>query len=269
MRLFAVIALALSASLAGAARADLLRVGGAGASQSLLARLGDAYVARHPQDRVELVAGLGSTGGVAAVADGFLQVAGVARALKPEELARGVAGLPFVETPFVFVTSHRAPPGLSRAQLPAYLSAAATWPDGAPVKAVLRPRNDSVSLFLDQRVAGAAAALEAARKRPDIPVAPTDADNLQMAAALPNSFAAAALAQLVLEPNALKFVAIDGRMPSVEALERGEWPYAYAIDIAFAREPSPATRRFIDFLGSAEGEAIIRASGARLRAPRD
>lgn len=247
-----------------AARADDIRIGGTGAAAALSETLGAAYERTQPQDRVEVVRGLGSGGGVAAAADGVLQIVVTSRDLKPEERARGLSAAPFLETPFVFASSHPRPQSLAREDVAAiYDGRKRAWPDGREIKPILRPRSDSVTPWLAAHLPGVGPAMEELRKRQEVPVPATDHDTVQMAEAVPGSFAPATLLQLLAERPRLLPVAFDGVQPSLAALEDGRWRDTFRMWIVTPTQPGAAARRFLVWLETPEAVAILRDNGAR------
>lgn len=261
------LALIIGAALLGAVatvRADDIRIGGTGAAVALAEALGAAYERARPQDRVEVVRGLGSSGGVAAAADGAIHIALAGRSLKAEEKARGLTAAPFIETPFVFLTSHQRPQSIAREDVAAiYDGRKRAWPDGREIKPILRPRSDAVTPWLAANLPGLGPAMEELRKRPEVPVAATDHDNIQMAEAVPGSLAPATLVQFLAERPRLKPVAFDGVQPSLAALEDGRWRDMFRMWIVTPVEPGPATARFLAWLQTPEAIAVLRDNGAR------
>ena len=74
---------------------------------------------------------MGTPGGIKALAEGVIDVAVVARALKPDEKAKGVAEAACITTALVFASSHKAASGITKAQLAGlYADANPKWPDG-------------------------------------------------------------------------------------------------------------------------------------------
>lgn len=246
------------------ARADEIRVGGAGAAAALVERLAEVYVESSPGDTFEHLRGLGSSGSIAAAMGGAIHLAFASRTLKPEERAHGVEARPFLETPFVFVTSHPKPQSIARADVAAIFDGRMRdWPDGREIKPILRPRSDTVSPWIADNMPGAGPALEQLRQRPEVPVAATDHDNLQMAEAVPGSFAASTLVQFMAERPRLKLVAFDDVTPCLAAMDSGDWPDIWRIWIVTPAEPTAAARRFIAWLDSPAAIAILRENGAR------
>ena len=114
------------------AAAEVLRVGGTGAATEMLKVLGEAYAA-HSEHRLEVIPSLGSSGGIRALADGAIALSVSGRPLKPEESAKGLTVVATIQTPFVFVSSHRQLPSLNSAELPAlYTNEKAAGPTEHP-----------------------------------------------------------------------------------------------------------------------------------------
>jgi phosphate transport system substrate-binding protein len=254
----------LAALAAGGSKAsaEIVRVGGTGAAQGLMQRLGEAFSAASPGDTLEVMPGLGSTGGIAAVIDGALAIAVTARVSREAEREKGVHDVPFLETPFIFVSSGAQPHRLSRSEVVAvYDGALRVWPDGNPIKPILRPRSDTTSDLLVASFEGMRAALEKTRKRQDVPVAATDQDNAQLAEKIAHSLAAMTLLQLITERPRVRAIALDGVEPSLARMEDGSYLLRTALHLVVAAQPGPAAQRFIDFTRTPAAERIIRESG--------
>lgn len=248
---------------AGAGSAEEVRVGGTGAVIGVLGRLGEAFAAKHPGERLEVVPGLGSGGGIVAVADGVLHLSVSSRALKAEESAKGLTSAPLLDTPFVFVTSHPKPQRLTRAEVVAVFDGTLkAWPDGKEIKPVLRPKADAATPFLVQHFEGMQPAMDKLRQRADVPVAATDQDNVATAEKVPNSLAGASLVQFMTESPRLRLVALDGADASVETMESGAYGLKMRLHLVSPQKVGEAARRFIAFLGSPEAARIMRESGA-------
>lgn len=266
LRIGTTLAMATTAVCLGSissAQADTLRIGGTGSATVLMQRLGAAFAASHADTSVEVIPGLGSSGGIAAVLDNVLDLAVSARPLKPAE--QGLTAIVAVRTPYGLVSSNPNPGDIAKAEVAAfYANPAATWPDGTSVRVVLRPKSESDTALLGETFPGMAAAIEKIRARIDVPVAATDQDNLEMASTIKGSLVGTSLTQMVTEnyQSQLHFLTIDGAKPTLENLENGVYPYSKPYRFVFAEEPSPLVQRFMDFIASSEGKSILRASGS-------
>jgi phosphate transport system substrate-binding protein len=244
-----------------AAATERLRIGGVGSAMATLPVLFSAF--DHSEEiKLEVIPSLGSSGALRAVAEGVLDIAVSGRALNREELVQGLTQSAEFRTPFVLVTSNSRPNGFKSSEIAEiFKSRRTSWADGSLMRIILRPKSDSDTTVLGNMFPGTAAAIEAARQRPDVPVAATDQDNADMAERIPGSLTGSTLSQVKMEQRNLRFLAIDGVEPSLENLESGAYPFAKAIYVVLPAKKNPLAERFIAFLGSPAGWAALRATG--------
>ena len=248
--------LVLSAFPVGAA--GVLQVGGTGAAAALLAHVGKPFT-QQTGIAVEVIPGLGSSGGISAMAAGILDVAVSGRALSGAETGRGLVQAITMRTPFVFATSHRAPPNMTVREIAnVYISEKAAWPDGSPIILILRPRMESDNQYIVRYFIGKDDVLDRVRQRVELPVATTDQDNADMAERLKGSLTGTTYAQIMLEQRDLRMIAIDGVVPSMETFESGAYRPAKLLYFVHPLQPSAAASRFIQFLRSDEGVRALR-----------
>lgn len=260
---FFVLVVALLPAGSGAARAGELKVGGTGVATGILLRLNDAFSKSSPGDKLNVISGLGSSGGIQAVAEGAIQFSFSSRDLKAEEKAKGLMIVPSFDSPFIFVTSHPQPPMLTKADVVAiHDGALKTWPDGKPIKPILRNKTESVTSFLNENFEGMPKAMERSRQRSDLPVAATDQDNFDIAEKIEGSFSAGTLVQFLTEKPRLRKITLGGIDASIETMENGSYPLRMRTYIVMKSDRTPIEARFLDFLQSAKAETILRESGA-------
>ena len=210
-----------------------------------------------------MIPGLGSSGGIAAVLDGVLDLAVSARPLKPAE--SGLTETIAVRTPYGLASSNPKPGNIAKTDVAAfYAEATATWPDGTPVRVILRPKSESDTALLGETFPEMIAAIDRVRMRMDVPVAATDQDNLEMAKSIEGSLVGTSLAQMITENHQphLRFLTIDGAEPTLENLENGDYPYFKLYRFVFADQPKPVVQRFMAFVQSSEGESLLREAGS-------
>ncbi len=249
---------AITLLTADIAAAEVLRIGGTGTANGMLGHVGAAYSAAG-QDRIEVVPSLGSAGAINALADGVLDIAVSAWAPTKAEIAKGAHAGAVVRSAFGLATSRRDPNGLNSADIAKiFASPKSSWADGAPIRIILRPRSDFDSVLLASFFPGMAEALEQARQRPDVPIAGTDQDAVDLALRLENSLAGSTLTQVTMEKRDLRFVAIDGVLPTMSNFESGQYPYAKEMHFLVGADPKPAALRFIAFLKSPDGRRALR-----------
>jgi len=245
----------------GIACAELVRVGGNGAVTAMLPVVFASF-ARGEESELEVIPGLGHGGGMKAAVEGLLDIAVASRPLNARELALGLSSVLTFRSPYGLVTSHPGTDGFKSSEVAElFKSAKARWPDGSPMRIILRPKGVTDSVVLSGLFPNMTAAIEHARHRPEVPIAATDQDVAQLAEQVAGSLAAATFTQITLERRNLRFVPIDGVEPSLENLENGSYPYQRVLSLVLPAKRSATAERFIDFLRSAEGTAALRASG--------
>ena len=256
--LAASLAVVLSVGTLPATATEVLRVGGTGAGLAMLTHLGGSFTQR-TGITVAVVSNLGSSGGLNALAEGVLDLAVSGRTLKPTELASGLVQVATMRTPYVLASSHPAPLGFTRHEVTAaYTAERAVWPDGAPLRIILRPRADADTPLLAALFPGMEAALNQARHRGDAPVAATDQDNADLAERLPGSLTGMSYTQVALERRNLRLVPLDSVVPTLEAFESGAYPHGKVLRLIQPRQPSAAAERFVQFLRTDEGVLAMR-----------
>ena len=142
-----------------------------------------------------------------------------------------------------------------------YKSAKPLWPDGMPMLIVLRPADDSDNDVLAALFPGMAEAIAQLRQRRDLSVAATDQDNADMAERMNGSLVGATLAQIRAEKRNLRFVALDGIMPSLEAYLDGSYPHGKLLYLIAPATPGAEAKAFVDFLAGPAARSRLRDLG--------
>jgi phosphate transport system substrate-binding protein len=235
-----------AAALAGqAAAADALRVGGTGSSLGVLQQLGADFAKRDVT--IDVIPGLGSSGAIHALQDGKLDLAVSARPLKADETAAGLRQVAVLRTAFVLATSRADSVALKRADLPGIFTAEkAIWPDGTPIRIILRPRSETDSALLGKISAGMNEAIEA-----------TDQDNTALAQRVPGSLAGTTMAQLATERPDLRIVRLEGLDPTLANVESGAYPFVKHLHFIVRSDGAPL-RPFLDYMQSPQGLQSLR-----------
>ena len=246
------------------ASSETLRIGGTGAANEMIKRVGAEFTAETGV-AIRVIPSLGTTGANNALADGILDIAVAGRPLNPAETAKGLTVAAEVRTPFGLATSHPKPNGFKSSEIaPLYQSDNPTWADGTPIRIILRPTTDSDTWLLGQTFPGMSAALAKIRNRADLSVAATDQDNAEMAENTPGSLVGATLTQVQMERRNLRFAPIDGTAPSLENYKSGAYPFGKTLYFVTAAKRSPADERFLAFLRSSKGIAALHEAGTVL-----
>jgi len=249
------------------AAATELRAGGTGAALGTLSALGRAFAERDPDVSLAVAPSLGSGGSIRALADGALDLAVSARPLRPEEEARGLRAFGYARTPFVFA----AAPGSDVSGVTLdwatriYAGEIVTWPDGAPIRLVTRPRTESDTLTLAALSPAMARALRAARARPGLILATTDQEAADALERIPGAFGTTTLALIRTEGRAVVPLSLDGVAPAPATIADGTYPHYKTFYLVTPLTPRPEVTRFVQFVRSPAGLDVLKAAGCWAR----
>lgn len=241
--------------------ADTIKVGGTGSGLGVARILGDAYQTIHPDIRIVVVPALGSSGGIKAVEAGALDIAFSGRPLKPAERAQRLYEQEIARTPLVLV-SMQPHPGFTRGEIAQiYSGRLRTWPDGTPLRPILRPDSDTESAILRLMSPEIDRALTVAYARPGVHTAITDQDSADAVEHVPGAVGTSSLALIVSEQRKMKALRIDGVMPSVVALARGRYPYFKPLYLVTPHSSLESVKDFVAFIRSPHGLRILSDTG--------
>jgi len=245
-----------------AAAEDVVRIGGTGGALRAVETVAASYRAQAADTRIVILPSLGSAGGIRAVADGKIDIALSGRPLTAEESAKGLVEYPLGTTVWGFATSAKALRDFSSGEIAdVYSGKIRSWPDGTPMRLVLRPKSEFLSIIVGEAFPGAGQAMDLMRRRPEVPVAGTDQENAALALGNPGSFVAMTLAQALSEQLALRFVAVDGRRPDIESLRSSAYPLRVAFYLIVGPARAPPTAAFVAYLATPEGQASLASVG--------
>ena len=255
-------AIALAALACGLARGEALRVGGTGGALAAVARVADVLAERSPGFRAQVVPSPGTSGGVRVLSQSRLVVAIVSRPLTDRETASGLVATPYARTALAIATRHRPAESLSRADVAAILRGTRTrWPDGTPLRLVLRPPSDSDSAILDSLSPAVAAAHAEAHRREGILVGTTDQETADFLERIPGAVGTVALSLLLAEARPLEALALEGIRPTPEAIASGRYPLVKSYLFVTRGAPSGDAARLIAFALSPEGRRLLAQTG--------
>ncbi len=247
----------------GARAGDTLRVSGTGSSLGALQELAGAFAKASPGDRVQVLPSVGSSGAIAAVAKGALDVGISGRPLQQAEEALGVVAVPYARTPFVVAVGPRAGiRGITAEELARiYRGETTAWPNGERVRLVMRPRADVDTALVRAISPELAAAVDTAYGRQGLLLAITNQECDELLARTPGAIGPTSLTQLSTGEKHLVPLAWGGVEPTLANLASGAYPLAKTL-LVVTRAPSPpAVQRFLDFLASPAAARILERTG--------
>ncbi len=262
-RLAAVAAATLIALAPAGAMAGTIRLSGTGGAVSTMRLIGEAFRKVRPDVDVVVLPGMGSSGGIRAVAMGKLDIAVAARTLRDEERTGDIVARAYAQTPFAFVVNEGVKiDGLTRSEVAdIYAGKKIRWKDGRRIRLVLRPPTDTDIVTLRGLSPQMNAAVDAALRREGMMVAMNDQDAADAIERTPGAFGAVSLSLILSEKRMLRVLALDGVAPGVRQLKDGSYPYFKTHFLVTKRSLSPAAREFIEFVRSPTGAAILLRNG--------
>lgn len=247
----------------GAALADTIRISGTGGAIRTMRLLAEAFRKNHPKMHFVFLPSMGSSGAVRAVLAGRLDIGLCGRPLKEEERAGGGVAIRYARTPFAFGVNRAVKrTGLTEAAVAAiYSGKQDRWQDGSRIRLVLRPTEDSDINVLQGISPEMHAAVESATRRDGMLMALTDHDAADAIENVPGAFGGVTLAIVVSEKRAIRILALNGVMPSLRTLADGRYPYSKTFSMVTRKDPPATARKFIDFVRSPAGAAILAKNG--------
>ena len=242
--------------------AETIRISGTGGAIGTMRILGEAFRKIDPGIRINLLPVMGSSGSVKAVLAGRLDIGLSGRALSHEERAQGAVETKYARTPFVFgVNGTLKMTGLTMEGLAAIFAGKRDWENGKRIRLVLRPPEDSDIPVLKRMSPAMSAAVDIAMRRKGMIVATTDDDAADAIENLPGAFGGTTLSLVLSENRALRIISLDGIVPSVRTMADRSYPYSKTFFMVTNKNPPASVRRFIDFVRSPAGAAILAKNG--------
>jgi phosphate transport system substrate-binding protein len=253
----------VTACMAEPVRAETLRIGGSGSGLGIMKKLAEVFVKSHPGAKLEVVPSLGSTGGIKALSQGVLTMAISTRPLKESEMGAGVTAWEFARSPVVFVAHVKVgQDGVTIRELERmYRGQTTAWPDGTPVRLVLRPETDTFTKIVRNLSPAVDQAVTAAMSREGMIRATTDQESARQVEKTPGALGASPLTLLLSEESRVKMLSFNGVRPSVQGIDNGTYPLYVPLYLVTKGDLHATARQFIDFIQSGNGSRILAQYG--------
>ncbi|MCP5267762.1 MAG: substrate-binding domain-containing protein [Zoogloeaceae bacterium] len=230
---------------------ETLRIGGTGSGTALLKLLTKEYLQQYPERRIELILPtLGSSGGLRALAAGKIDIAISGRPPRADE--GQFKTLPFARTPLLFASDPaRNASDFSLADIAdIYAGRRTDWPDGSPIRLVLRSAFESDTITLRQTSKEMDAAMTQALQNRAGPIGENDLDTVALIGKLPGALGPTTLGLIRVLDTRLSIHSIHGVPPTVENMLAGRYPLSKRLYLNTRQQQDLATTDFIAFLNS-------------------
>ncbi len=228
----------------------------------LAEKLAEAYGREHPEIEFRFDAGTNSGGAIEGVLEGTLDLAVANRPLSEDEAAEPLDYRPFAKDAVAFATRHEGEvEGISTEQArDVYGGELTDWEQlgGSPAPIVVLDRDED----------------ESARKLVLLPLVdgrPVEARTVvlnkasEMIEALGNTPDSLGYASLGLlkerDIPGVRILALDGVVPSPEAVLRDEYPWYLTFGLAHADAAPEGVRDFVEFASGPEGQELVETNG--------
>lgn len=260
------VVLALALAVTGQAQTkEKVFVDGSTGVMPLAAALAKAYQERHPGAVVELGTGLGTKARLQALAEGSIDIALASHGLVTEELAaRKMVAHEIAKVAVVFGVNAGVPlTSLTDRQVcDIYAGRTANWKElGGPDLAVAphaRPDSEVDAEVVKDKIA----CLKDVKPAATVKTMPKSGDMAKGLAATPGAIGMTTTTVVEQSRGQIKAVALNGVTPSADNVIRKTYVLTRDSFLVTKATPDPAVARFIEFVRSPAGEAVIVANGA-------
>lgn len=240
-----------------------LIIGGTGGALGSMKELAEAFQKINPDLKINILPSLGSGGGIKAAVECVIDIGISSRPLKEEELRQGADAIEYAITPFVFVTKRNIE-GLNftlREIAGIYAGEIKKWHDGFPIRLILRPESDSDTLMLRSMSPEIDKAVRKAFSQEGMIIEPTDQESAGAVELISGAIGTSTLSQIISEKRHLNLLPLNGVAPSVQTVADGTYPYYKKLFMVTGPKAAPAAKKFIEFIKSGEGRAILAKLG--------
>ena len=249
---------------ASASSKETLIVTGTGSSIGTMQLMAKGFQKKHPSVTVQVLPSIGSTGGIKAVNEDKIDIGLSYRPLKPEERSAKIIEEPYGRTAFIFGVQDSNPTkGFTLAEIEEiYAGKRKTWPDGTPIRLILRPVSDGFSEYLASINSGLKSASEKSHSIPGVFVGNTDQEAAVQIEKMPGSLGTTSSSLVAAEKRKIKALSVDSAAPTLSNVSVGKYPYAMTLSLVYKKDKyKGAVKDFVEFVFSPDGQKILSDNG--------
>jgi phosphate transport system substrate-binding protein len=256
---------AMLATTLHAQASERIVVDGSTGVMPLVAALAKAYQERNPATTVELGKGLGTKARLQALESGKIDIALASHGLVAEELTRqGMAVHEIAKVAVVFgVNAGVSATNVTDHQIcDVYAGRITNWKQLGGPDLAIAPRTRPDSEVDAEVVRAKVACLADVKMSEGVKVMPRSGDMATELAATPGAIGMTTTTVVEQSLGRIKLLSLNGVIPSAENVEHKTYALTRDSFLVTKAPPSPAVARFVEFVRSAEGAAVITANGA-------
>jgi len=261
-------ALLLSVTLAASIDAqgsEKIVVDGSTGVMPLVGALAKVYQERYPASTVEMGKGLGTKARLQALADGRIDIAVASHGLVPDELTRqGMAVHEIARVAVVFGVNASVPTAnITDGQVcDLYAGRITNWRELGGPDLAIAPRTRPESEVDAEVVRGHIACLKDVKFPDDVKVMPRSGDMAQELAIRVGAIGMTTTTVVEQSRGQIKLLSLNGVIPNAENVGRKIYTLTRDAFLVTKALPPPAVSRFVEFVRSSAGAAVIAANGA-------
>ena len=246
-----------------AASGQEIRIGGTGNALGTMQLLGGAFAQANPAIKVSVMPSMGTAGAIKAVPKGAIALGLSSRPLSEEESRLGLTAVEYAQSPTVFavVKSSKIAAVTTKQLVDIYAGKLAAWPDGSPVRPILRQPGDDNTRQIKALSADMEAAVSSADKRAGLVFAVTDQEAAEKIETIPGGLGVSTLALMLSEKRNLRALALDGVELVLKNLANGRYPLVKKFYMILPASPSADVQAFVKFVKSPAGAEILKQNG--------
>ncbi|MEL6351035.1 MAG: substrate-binding domain-containing protein [Cyanobacteria bacterium J06627_28] len=242
--------------------ASTITIIGASTPYPALEKLAEAYQ-KQADVQINFLDSSQSSGGIAAVKEGVVELGTVTRPPKPEEQADNLTYREIARD-LLLVAVHPSVEnidGLTTEALQAVYSGKATnWREfGGPDAEIVvldRAEDTSAKRLLRSHYLG-----DTLENAPNAIMLRRESNVIEALQNTPYSIGTLSRARATTQSLPINHLSLDGIEPTPEKLSAGQYSMARSLGIVWQGTPSASTQGFIDFVSSPEGRAVLEQAG--------
>lgn len=243
---------------------NTLMITGTGSSIAPMQLMASGFQKKYPNVNVEVLPSIGSTGGIRAIRENKIDIGLSARSLKPEERRGRITQEIYARTAFIFGVQNSNPvKDITLREIEdIYSGKRKAWPDGTPIRLILRPLSDAYSAYLVSINPGITSAYEKAHTVPDVFVGNTDQEAARQIEKTPGSFGTTSSSVVAAEQRKVKALSVNGTAPTLANVSTGKYPYVMTLRMVYKKDKySGLIKDFVEFVFSGDGQKLLSDSG--------
>ena len=234
---------------------------GSGTNLPITEKLAEAYKKKTGAP-VEVAKSIGSDGAVKAVSDGTLALGLLSRPLTETEKSAGLRTVPYAKVGIVFAVHPAVPENNINFEdiLAIHRGEKTLWADNKRILVLIRGMHDSSNQILFAHIPGFDKIIQESIEQKRWLVMYHDIDMATALRTKEGSFGHTDTTEIKVR-GGIKALAVNNVAPTPENMKSGKYPLVKELSFVYKGELPPQYKAFIEFVRSADGEAVIRDNG--------